>query len=120
MLLDFWSEFLFENKINDDKQPGFLVGWSLGHKDPDIITLMKDGNVIHNGSWKYSPAGRSAGKDHEIQSALAKMKKHEPKVQGCLSVRAWYPCQSWSDTHVGMSTNNSSFSRNGQLVDGKI
>ena len=45
ILIDFWSEFLFENKINDDKQPRFLVGWSLGHKDPDIITLMEDENV---------------------------------------------------------------------------
>ena len=74
ILIDFWSEFLFENKINDDKQPRFLVGWSLGHKDPDIITLMEDENVRYNGSWKYSPEGRSAGKDHELQSALAQMK----------------------------------------------
>ena len=74
MLLDFWSEFLFENKFNDDKQPRFLVGCSLGHKDPDIITLMKDGHVRYGGSWKYSPGGRSAGKDYELQSALAKMK----------------------------------------------
>ena len=80
ILIDFWSEFLFENKINDDKQPGILVGWSLGHKDRDIITLMKDGSVRYNGSWKYSPEGRSAGKDHELQSALAKMKKHKCKV----------------------------------------
>ena len=78
MLLDFWSEFLFENKINDDKQPG-----RLGHLDTyiqDIIALIKDENVSYNGSWKYSPEGRSAGKDHELQSALAKMKKHKPKV----------------------------------------
>ena len=80
--MDFWSEFLFEHNINDDKQFRFLVGWSLGHKDPDIITLMEDENVRYNGSWKYSPKGRSARKDHEFQSALAKMNKH---VQGCLA-----------------------------------
>ena len=30
------------SKINDDKQPSFLVGWVSGHKDDDIITLRKE------------------------------------------------------------------------------
>ena len=45
---------------------------------------MEDGIVRYNGSWKYSPDGRSAENDHELQSALAKMKNTKPKVQGCL------------------------------------
>ena len=84
MLLVFWSEFLF-GKINDDKQPKFLIGWSLGHKDADIITLMEDGSVRYNVSWTYSPEGRSAENDHELQSALAKMKNTKPKLQGCFA-----------------------------------
>ena len=40
MLLDFWNEFFVHSKINDHKQPSFLVGWALGHKDADIITLI--------------------------------------------------------------------------------
>ena len=41
----FWERILIRNRINDDKQPKFLVGWSLGHKDADVITLMEAGNV---------------------------------------------------------------------------
>ena len=41
----FWERILVRNKINDDKQPRFLVGWSHGHKDADVITLMEDGSV---------------------------------------------------------------------------
>ena len=78
MLLDFRNEFFFRCKINDDKQPRFLVGWALGHTDADIITLMEDGIVRKNGSWKYSPERRSVANVHELQSALAKM-KHETK-----------------------------------------
>ena len=48
----FFQRFLVHCKINDDKQPRFLVGWALGHKDADIITLMEDGSVRYNGSWK--------------------------------------------------------------------
>ena len=33
-------------------------------------------------------------------------------------MRAWNQCQTWSETHVGVSTHNSSFSRNGLLLDG--
>ena len=73
------------SKINDDKQPRFLIGWALGHKDADIITLMEDGSVRYNCSWKYSPEGRSVANDHELPSALAKMKNTKPKVQGCLA-----------------------------------
>ena len=85
MLLDSWTEFLFVAKINDDKQPRFLVGWALGHKDTDIITLIEYGSVRFNGSWKYSPEGRNDANVHELQSALADMKNTKPKVQGCLA-----------------------------------
>ena len=85
----FLERVLVRNKINDDKQPRFLVGCSLGHKDADVITLMEDGNVRYNGSWKYSPEGRSIANDHELQSALAKMKNTKPKVQGCLACGSW-------------------------------
>ena len=80
----FPERVLVRNKINDDKQPRFLIGWSLGHRDADIITLMEDGSVRFNGSWKYSPERRNAEHVHELQSALAKMKNTKPKVQGCL------------------------------------
>ena len=46
---------------------------------------MENGNVRYNGSWKYSPEGRSAAKDPELQSALANMKNTKPKVQSCLA-----------------------------------
>ena len=83
-VVGFLERVLVRNKINDDKQSRFLVGWSLGHKDADISTHMEDGNVRYNGSWKYSPERRSTEKDHELQSALAKMKTTKPKVQGCV------------------------------------
>ena len=35
---------------------------------------MEDGRVRSNGSWKYSREGRSVANDHELPSALAKMK----------------------------------------------
>ena len=73
----FVQRFLVRNKINDDKQPRFLEGWSLGHKDADVITLVEDGNVRHNGSWKYSPQGHSVANDHELQSALGEDEKHK-------------------------------------------
>ena len=46
---------------------------------------MEDGNVMYNGSWKYSPEGHRVANDREFQSALAKMKNTKPKVQGCLT-----------------------------------
>ena len=52
MFVDSWNEFLSETKSTMTKHPKFLVGWSLGHKDADVITLMEDGNVSYNGSWK--------------------------------------------------------------------
>ena len=72
-------------KINDGQQPRFLVCWALGHKDADIVSLMEDGSVRYNGSWKYSPEGRSVANDHELRIALAKMKNTKPKVRGCLA-----------------------------------
>ena len=73
------------SKINDDKQPGFLVGWASGHKDADIITFRRDGSVRKNGSWKYSRERRCFANDHELQKALEKMKNTKHTVQGCLS-----------------------------------
>ena len=51
-VVGFLERVLVRSRINDDKQPSFLVGWSLGHKDADIIIIMEDGNVRYNGSWK--------------------------------------------------------------------
>ena len=82
-VVGFLERVLVRNKINDDKQSRFLVGWSPGHKDADIITLMEDGSVRYNGSWKYSPEGRSAENDCELQSAPEKMRNTKPKVQSC-------------------------------------
>ena len=56
------------------KEPRFLVGWALGHKDADIITFMGDGSVRYNGSWKHSRKGRSDVNAHEHRNALSKMK----------------------------------------------
>ena len=52
----------------------FLVGWALGHKDVDIITLMEV---------------------HELQNAPAKMKNAKPKVPGCLA------CENGINVHLG-------------------
>ena len=74
MVEDTRRRVLVRSKINDDKQPRFLVGWALGRKDADIITFMGDGSVRYNGSWKHSRKERSNVNDHEHQNALAKMK----------------------------------------------
>ena len=84
-VVGFLERVLVRSKINDDRKRRFLVGWALGHKDADIINLMEDGSVRYNGSWKYSPEGRSDANVHELQSALTKMKNTKPKVQGCLA-----------------------------------
>ena len=68
----FLERILVRNKINDDKQPRFLVGWPLGHKNADVITLMDDGSVRYNGSWKYSPEGRSVANDHRRKTPVMK------------------------------------------------
>ena len=77
MLLDSWKRILVRSKVNEDKQPRFLVGWALGHMDADVITLMEDGSVRYHGSWKYSREGRSVANDQEFQNALTKMKNHQ-------------------------------------------
>ena len=82
-VVGFLERVLVRNRGNDDKQPRFLVGWSLGHRDADILTLMEDGSVRYNGSWKYSPDGRNVANDHALENALAKMKNTTRKVQGC-------------------------------------
>ena len=84
-VVGFLERVLFRSKINDDKQPRFLVGGASGHKDADIINLMEDGSVRYNGSWQYSPERRNDANVHELQSALAKMKNTKPKVQSCLA-----------------------------------
>ena len=116
----FVQRFLVRNKINDDKQPRFLEGWSLGHKDADVITLVEDGNVRYNGSWKYSPQGHSVANDHELQSALGKMKNPKPKGSRLSGVRTWNQCQYRSETHIYLPSNSSSLSRNRQHVDKEI
>ena len=57
--------------------------WSVGvgHKDTDIITLVRDGNVRFNGSWKYNREGRNDANVHKLQNALAK--KRKPQNQKC-------------------------------------
>ena len=49
-VVGFLERVLVRSRINDDKQPSSLVGWSLGHKDADIKIIMEDGNVRYNGS----------------------------------------------------------------------
>ena len=79
----FLERVLVKSRNNQNKQPGFLVGWALGHNVADIVTLMEDGRVRDNGAWKYSPQENSEKNTREIQSVLAKMKNTKPKVQGC-------------------------------------
>ena len=79
----YMERVLVRSKINDDRQPRFLFGWALGHKDADIITLMEDASVRYNGSWKYSPEGRTVANDHELQNALGRMKATKIYVEGC-------------------------------------
>ena len=80
-VVGFLARVRVRSKINDEKQPRFLVDWALGHKDADIITPMEHGSVRRNGSWKYSLEGRSVANDDEPQNALGKMKNTKPKVQ---------------------------------------
>ena len=68
-----------QQKSTMTKQPRFLVGWALGHKDADIITLMEDENVRHNGSWTYSPEGRNAVNVNELEECARKDEKHETR-----------------------------------------
>ena len=49
-VVGFLERVFVHSKMNDDQQPRFLVGWGLGHKDADIITLREDGSVRYNGS----------------------------------------------------------------------
>ena len=49
-VVGFLERVLVRSRINDDKQPSFLIVWSLGHRDEDIIIIMEDGNVRCNGS----------------------------------------------------------------------
>ena len=76
-VVGFLERVLVRSKINDDKQPRFLVGWALGHKNADIITPMEDGSVRYNSSWKY------------MQTSM------KPKVQGCLA------CEHGMNVNVG-------------------
>ena len=48
----FLERMLVKSRQNQNKQPGFLVGWALGHNDADVVTLMEDGSVRYNGAWK--------------------------------------------------------------------
>ena len=54
-VVGFLERVLVRSEINDDTQRRFLVGWALGHKDADTITLIEDGSVRYNDSCKYSP-----------------------------------------------------------------
>ena len=62
-VVGFLERVLVRSKINDDKQPRFLVGWALGHKDADIVALMEDGSVRYIGSRTCSPERRSDPND---------------------------------------------------------
>ena len=90
------------SKIKDDKQPRFLVGWALGHKDADTITLMEDGSVRYNGLWKYSADGRN----DRVRSR-----------RNLLGMRTWNQRQSWSEAHVRMSTDNYHLLQNNYSFD---
>ena len=81
-VVGFLERVLVRRKNNDDTQPRFLIGWALGHRDADIITLVEDGSVIYNRTWKYGPEGRSETHDRELQDAGKLMKNTKPKRQG--------------------------------------
>ena len=44
-VVGFLEPGLVRSRINDDKQPRFVVGRGLGHTDAVIVTLMEDGSV---------------------------------------------------------------------------
>ena len=79
----FLERVLVHSRTNDDKRSRCLVIWSLGHHNAD--TLMQDGNVRDNDSWKYNSAHSSDAKEGALKGAMSKMKNAKPKVQGCLS-----------------------------------
>ena len=82
IVVGFLERVLVRRKINDDTQPRFLIGWAPGHRDVDIITLVEDGSVIYNRTWKYGPEGRSETHDRELQDARKLMKNTKQKKQG--------------------------------------
>ena len=81
MLLELGNEFLFEAKSTMTNNPDFWSVGHLGHKDPDIITLMADGSVWYKGSWKYSSEGRSVANVHELQTALGERKTRNQRCK---------------------------------------
>ena len=87
MLLGSWHEFwCLAERTNDDKPPIFLIGWTLGHRDADIITLMQDGIVRCAGLWKYSPTHDTDAIDAStLNGARSEMKNTEAKVPGCMA-----------------------------------
>ena len=94
-VVGFLERVLLCSKLNDNQQPRFFVGWALGHKDADIITLMEGGSVRYNDSLKYSPEGRSVANNHELLNALGKMKATKTTTQGC------FTCEHGINVNVG-------------------
>ena len=84
MLWDFWNEFLFAAKSTMTNSPDFWSVWHLVTKTlPSSLSWKTEvcGKTVRGNS----PEGRRVANDHELQSALAKMKSTKPKVQGCLA-----------------------------------
>ena len=90
---------MFAAKSTMTNSPDF---WSVGH----LVTKTLTSSL----SWKTemcgftvrgnSPEGRSVANDHELQSALAKMKKNETKGARLFGMCTWNQRQSWSETLV--------------------
>ena len=47
-VVGFLERVLMRGRINDDKQPRFLVGWALGHKD----TRMRMSLIVTDFLWR--------------------------------------------------------------------
>ena len=100
-VVGFLERVLVRIKINDDKQPRFLVGWALGHKDADVVTLMEDGSVR-----KKRFVEIQYRKDAVMQTFMNfRMRSQRPKttklkVQDCLACEHGINVKAWSETHV--------------------
>ena len=115
----FLERALVRSKINDDKQPRFSVGRALGHKDTDIITLMQDGSVRYNGSWKCSLEGCSVANDHELQNALGKKKTQNQRCKVVWRANMESTSMLVGNTRSIVDRQFFPLSRDRQLVDGE-
>ena len=94
-----------------DRQPRLLVALLLEHKSADIITLMNDESVRYTGSWKCCPVNANVMSTFGLMEATSNL-KHTKMAGVCV----WDQLGSGSQTHCGVSTDDSSDECNAKLL----